>query len=185
MLLPIRRVSGIWYLVSGIRNTKYLILNTRYRKSFGFTLIELLVVISIIGILVTIAGVSYTNAQRKARDTKRKNDLKSVQQALALYFEQNGKYPDASGGGIITCNAGGDTANIFWGSEFICNSTTYMKQLPQDPSGYYYDSAGTPPDRYDISAKLENTNDPEMAQMPCAPKGQGPPNYRNFCVANP
>src|SRR3989344_8208732 len=58
----------------------------------GFTLIELLVVIAIIGILIAAATVSYTKPHQKARDNRRKSDLKSVQQALELYFQQNGKY---------------------------------------------------------------------------------------------
>lgn len=59
----------------------------------GFTLIELLVVIAIIGILTTMVTASFTAAQRRARDTARKSDLKAIQQALELYFQANGRYP--------------------------------------------------------------------------------------------
>ena len=51
---------------------------TIYRKTFGFTLIELIVVISIIGILVTIGTATYTTAQQKSRDVRRKQDLAAV-----------------------------------------------------------------------------------------------------------
>ena len=47
-------------------------------KNKGFTLIELLVVISIIGFLSTLAVVTLNSARMKARDTRRKSDLKQL-----------------------------------------------------------------------------------------------------------
>ncbi|MFA5644268.1 MAG: LamG-like jellyroll fold domain-containing protein [Patescibacteria group bacterium] len=60
---------------------------------FAFTLVELLVVIAIIGILATLAIVSIQNTRSKARDTKRIADIKQIQTALELYFNDNGSYP--------------------------------------------------------------------------------------------
>lgn len=59
----------------------------------GFTLIELLIVIAIIGLLATLAIVSLTGAQRKARDTKRLADAKQYQGAIELYYNEQGNYP--------------------------------------------------------------------------------------------
>ena len=59
----------------------------------GFTLIELLVVIAIIGILATLAIVSLTNARSSSRDAKRIADLKQLQTALELYYNDYGSYP--------------------------------------------------------------------------------------------
>ena len=59
----------------------------------GFTLIELLVVIAIIGILATLAIVSLTTARSSSRDTKRIADLKQLQTALELYYNDYGSYP--------------------------------------------------------------------------------------------
>jgi prepilin-type N-terminal cleavage/methylation domain-containing protein len=59
----------------------------------AFTLIELLVVISIIGLLSTFAIIALNNAKAKARDTKRMNDLKTISQALEMYYLDNGTYP--------------------------------------------------------------------------------------------
>lgn len=66
----------------------------------GFTLLELLVVIAIIAVLISMATVSYSSAQRKSRDSRRKSDLKSVQAALEQYYaDNNGVY-------IIGCTPG-------------------------------------------------------------------------------
>jgi len=92
------------------------------RKTKGFTLIELLVVIAIIGILIAAATVSYTKAQQKGRDGKRKADLASIQQALELYFQTNGKYPQME---WVYANNGGT-----WVTGL---NTNYIAQLPQDP----------------------------------------------------
>jgi prepilin-type N-terminal cleavage/methylation domain-containing protein/uncharacterized protein (TIGR02145 family) len=62
-------------------------------KNRGFTLIELLVVIAIIGILATLAVVSLQNARKNARDAKRIADVKQIQTALELYFNDVGEYP--------------------------------------------------------------------------------------------
>ena len=170
-------------------------------SKLGFTLIELLVVMTIIAILIAAVSASFTNAQMKSRDGKRKSDLKSVQQALEIYMQRNGKYPDTSVG-KIRCNTQEwngtdwddvDTREIEWGAEFFCDSTssgnpiTYSQQLPKDPSGitdyndrqsYFYDS--TSPFSYSISASLENSNDPDIPNIPCSPMGT-----RNYCVINP
>lgn len=58
----------------------------------GFTLLELLVVISIIGILMAVALASFTNAQIKARDTRRIGDMKAFQTVYEQYYSVNGAY---------------------------------------------------------------------------------------------
>lgn len=60
--------------------------------SKGFTLLELLVVISIIGILMAVALASFTDAQRKARDTRRAADVKAFQNVYEQYHAVNGGY---------------------------------------------------------------------------------------------
>ena len=62
----------------------------------AFTLIELLVVISIVAILVSTITLSFANAQKKARDSRRMEDMNSIQKALEMYYGQNNyKYPDS------------------------------------------------------------------------------------------
>ncbi|OGE05572.1 hypothetical protein A3B51_00955 [Candidatus Curtissbacteria bacterium RIFCSPLOWO2_01_FULL_41_18] len=170
----------------------YALITHHFKVKRAFTLIELLVVISIIALLVAGATVSWTNAQRKSRDAKRKSDFKSVQTALELYFQTNSKYPDSSGG-QIRCNVTGDSNNRAWGAKFSCTPSAgseiiYMNPLPKETvftnanEVYYYQGAGSPPTSYTLSAKLENANDPDIAAgtLPCTPQ-----TGRNYCVINP
>jgi prepilin-type N-terminal cleavage/methylation domain-containing protein len=60
----------------------------RHKK--GFTLIELLVVIAIIGLLATIAIISLNSARRNSRDTRRISDMKQLQTAMEMYFNDKG-----------------------------------------------------------------------------------------------
>jgi len=65
-------------------------------KKNGFTLLELLVVIGIIGILVALATVSYSSAQRQGRDARRKQDMTAIQNAMEQYYSDpinNFSYP--------------------------------------------------------------------------------------------
>lgn len=62
-------------------------------KGKGFSLIELLVVIALIGVLSTIALMSFAGTRTKARDAKRKADLHQVQTALGVYYDSHGTYP--------------------------------------------------------------------------------------------
>ena len=152
----------------------------------GFTLIELLVVITIIAILISAVSASFTNAQMKSRDGRRKSDLKSVQQALEVYIQANGKYPSASNYNI-QCNIGGDSSIKEWGQEFICGGITYAQQLPKDPvyqatTGYKYFS-NAPNLTYILLAHFENENDSDLDNQPapCLP----PPSDYTYCVINP
>lgn len=58
----------------------------------GFTLIELLVVVSIIGLLSSVIIASLNTARSKARDARRIADFHSVDVAMEMYFEKNGRY---------------------------------------------------------------------------------------------
>lgn len=62
----------------------------------GFSLLELLVVISIIGILVSIATVAFTTTQQKSRDSRRRADVKAMQDAFEQYMGETGTYEACS-----------------------------------------------------------------------------------------
>lgn len=56
--------------------------NTRTSGQSGFTLLELLVVIAIIAILAAVVITNLNSAQAKAKDTRVRTDLNSLQQAV-------------------------------------------------------------------------------------------------------
>lgn len=58
----------------------------------SFTLIEMLIVIVIIGILATALVPRLQDVQARARDTKRKTDIRNIYNANEIYFMDNGNY---------------------------------------------------------------------------------------------
>jgi len=72
-----------------------------FNKSKGFTLLEMLIVLGIIATLIAIASISYSTAQKKSRDSRRKSDLKIVQNALEQYYSVCGYSYPVIGGGIV------------------------------------------------------------------------------------
>lgn len=149
--------------------------------SKGFTLLELLVVLAIIAILTAIGTVSFTAAQKRARDSQRKSDLKVIASALENYFQKNKTYPDSSLG---SCAAGAAWyCSNSGASPWIPQLTSaYIKKLPADlrntagticqtsnnsNSGltYAYHSSNDfglqAGKQYILTAKAENDNDPE------------------------
>ncbi len=92
------------------------------KKQKGFTLVELLVVIAIIGLLSTLAVVSLNNARLKSRDAKRVSDIKQIQTAMELFFNDCGRYPSAL---ATTANDGCPSGTTFG---------TFMALIPAPPS---------------------------------------------------
>jgi len=88
----------------------------------AFTLIELLVVIAIIGILATISVIALQNARAKSRDAKRAGDMKQVQTALELFFNDKNRYPTVEEW---------STGQIF--STTTDSTSTYMQIIPAAP----------------------------------------------------
>ena len=106
----------------------------------GFTLIELLVVISIIGILASLAMVSYSGAQKQTRDTQRRSDLGQYRNALESYAaSNNGVYPVAGAGAITSICGTGKALEKFIAS---CPADpiggTYEYRYESDSSGLKY-----------------------------------------------
>ena len=100
----------------------------------GFTLIELLVVIAIIGLLSTLAVVALGTARSKARDAKRIADVKSVQNALEMYFSDQNAYPTTTDPAVIVLGgAASDTLSLTNGFSGTASGTSYMGIVPRDP----------------------------------------------------
>jgi len=64
----------------------------------GFTLVELLITMTVIGVLTSLALVSYQGSRKTARDAKRKADLEQIRSALEMYRTDNGAYPTGGAG---------------------------------------------------------------------------------------
>ncbi|HNX11271.1 MAG TPA: FISUMP domain-containing protein [bacterium] len=85
----------------------------------AFTLVELLVVIAIIGLLATISVIALQGARAKARDARRVGDIKQITTALELFFNNAGRYPNATE----------------WDSGSLTyNGQTYLSVIPAAPT---------------------------------------------------
>jgi prepilin-type N-terminal cleavage/methylation domain-containing protein len=123
------------------------------KKQKGFTLIELLVVIAIIAILSTVVMAGLNSARAKGRDAKRLSDIKQLQSALELCFDNGLGYPIIAGGVIGTAGLMGTTNCSSTGIPF----STYMNPLPVNPkpagADYVYTAATA--STYTITFTLE------------------------------
>lgn len=151
---------------SSAHSASYFVLRT------GFTLIELLVVISIIGILATLLLANLNAARERARDAQRKADLRTIQTALRLYYNDYSSYPTSNSSYLIVgCGASGARTACPWGAAWITSEgQTYAKPLPKDPLDvpsdtvndyrYIYGDSET----YTLEACLENRSDSKGIQ---------------------
>ena len=144
----------------------------------GFTLIEMMIVLAVIGTLVAVIVPRVSGMTMKAKDSKRKADLKAIQLALETFFEDNGYYPQSACG--WDCNGYRFSTA---GAQWIPELAQYFPggALPQDPrnncerpwdSGcftYSYGNVGrtTHPPSYDLTAHLENPQDPDRCAAKC------------------
>ncbi|PJC79745.1 hypothetical protein CO009_03560 [Candidatus Shapirobacteria bacterium CG_4_8_14_3_um_filter_35_11] len=130
--------------------------NNINKDKFGFTLFELLVSISIIAILTAIASMSFSGAQKKARDARRVSDMNFVQKAAEQYYSfSNYVYPS--------------TTATPWTAT---NSQRVLDIFPRDPklsstgtgwTGYVYSVATT----YCACAAVENTASGNSSTKTC------------------
>ncbi len=93
-------------------------MNTKSKS--GFTLIELLVVIAIIGLLSTLSIVALNNARARARDARRVADIKQIQTALELYYNDKGEYPAS--------------ASVVSGGKIANGTAIFMNSIPTAPT---------------------------------------------------
>lgn len=114
-------------------------------KQNGFTLIELLVSMGIIAVLTGMAVFNFNQSRMRARDVQRKNDLSQLVNAMEIYKNDNGSYPESGAGFQDDLLAGG-----------------YTKVTFNDPKGSEwstYDYQRPTPLTYSIMSCLENTAD--------------------------
>lgn len=107
-------------------------------KKRGFTLIELIVTITIIAILSVIAVVNFSEANRKARDTKRMSDLEKIRIALELARQVGTTYP----------------------TDLTSLAPSYLQSIPSGPRGdtYFYNRISNFSFTLDASLEGSGTN---------------------------
>ncbi len=100
------------------------------RKLKAFTLIELLIVVAIIAILAAIAVPNFMEAQARAKNTRVKADMKTMQTAQEMYRIDNGDYiPD-------NMQINGQAANLdkdYYAYFLLTTPVAYIAQVPPSP----------------------------------------------------
>jgi type IV pilus assembly protein PilA len=100
----------------------------------GFTLIELMIVVAIIGILAAVAIPAYQDYIVKSKLTKVTSTLDPIKTALAMYYQENGSFPDATDS-ITTSDTGKQpTAGSVWNSLGF----SVFPTLPAELNAVYY-----------------------------------------------
>lgn len=133
----------------------------------GFTLFELLVSISIVGILSALAIVSFSSAQKKARDSRRVQDMELVGKAAEQYYMlNNSSYPTTFG----------------VGTSWAAGGQTVLEVIPSDPKGVGYSTPTTlTTSAYCICAYIEGATGNSTNQS-CNFTTAGTKNW--YCIKN-
>jgi len=138
-------------------------------KKRGFTLFELLVSISIIGILTAIASVSFSTAQKKARDARRMEDVNAVAKAAETFYAVNSAaYPTSN---VIPWQVGGEVILAVWPSD--PKGTSYTNQ-------YAYTNPSSDSTTFCMCAYMENSANANATAGDCTFNTGG--NW--YCIKN-
>ncbi len=112
------------------------------KSQSGFTLIEIIVVVAIIGILASVAVISFNEPRQMARDSTRASSLKQLQIAIEAYKDKYGLYPDAgcgsAGKNAVPVSPGPTTNYTDDCEEYIQGLVPeFIAALPKDPNQEY------------------------------------------------
>ena len=136
----------------------------------AFTLIEMLVVISIIAIISTLLLANLNAARERGRDAQRKADMRNIQTALRLFYNDYQNFPasgtGANAGKIVGCGQSTPPGPFTceYGSAWSADNKVIMSTLPKDPlSSQQYQYVQVDLDNYTLSACLENKSDDKGA----------------------
>lgn len=139
----------------------------------GFTLIEALTVVAVIGTLMTLVAYGVTQAQRQARDAKRKSDLTAISVSFQSRYQLRtcdsetavNRYPGWSG--YDHSNKDWPLVSSLTSYEDSCGPfSDFLSSVPTDPSnkagqrspGYIYDLSwviGQEGRHFRLGARLE------------------------------
>jgi general secretion pathway protein G len=117
----------------------------------AFTLLELMVVVVILGILAAFVVPRISKRPEDARVTKARIEISNLEQALELYYLDNGIYPTTEQGlrALIEKPQTGDEPVNWKAGGYLAKS-----KLPRDPWGneYVYLSPGDRNPDFDLSS---------------------------------
>ena len=118
----------------------------RARRAHGFTLIEIMVVVIIIGLLAAVIVPTVLSRVDDAKVAKAKQDIQSLEAALAMYYVDNSKYPTSEQGLRALVQQPTDPTIKHW------KPGGYLDRLSKDPWGYDYQYVypGTHGKQYDL-----------------------------------
>ena len=155
----------------------------KQKKLFSFTLIEMLIVIVIIGILAAALVPRLQAVQGRARDTKRKTDLKQIYNALEIFRLDNSDYPIAAN--AVSWSMSINSPNGVYSrhtSNRLTTLTGILTSVPSDPLNiiatwnggpwrdgnyvyFYWAVFNSPVDQFDLTTQLENRLDPDRCEV--------------------
>lgn len=103
----------------------------------GFTLVEMLVVITIIALIMSVAGPRVLTFLTESKVKAAKIQIESFSSALDLYFIDTGRYPSKSEG--LNALVQRPTNVAVWGGPYLKGNS-----VPSDPWGkpYLYNAPG-------------------------------------------
>jgi type II secretory pathway pseudopilin PulG len=127
-------------------------------------------VVAIIAILVAFAVTNFLGARERARDVKRKGELRQLKTALRIYYNDYQKYPTAiDDGKIYGCGATGklvcpqscSTGEFAAGGDGCAN--VYMRQLPAEYTYSVHPKKPLDSDDFLLRVNLDNASDSDIA----------------------
>lgn len=128
------------------------------RNVGGFTLIEILIAFAILTLLALMGFMAWQNQAAKARDARRKADIKRLNIAFEDYYADKECYPPAN----IIQNCGGPELQTYLDGPIPCDPLTHT------PYCYIYDSETPLCQEFRLLASLENSSDPDIGKLGCA-----------------
>ena len=127
-------------------------------KSRGFTLIEILIAFTILTLLALMGFMAWQNQAAKARDARRKADIRRLNTAFEDYYGDDEAYPPAD----ILTECGGGQLKPYLEQPMPCDP------LYHTPYCYIYDSEAPVGQEFRILTILENQADPDIGKLGCA-----------------
>jgi type II secretory pathway pseudopilin PulG len=117
---------------------------------------SILIIVAIVTILLsTISTIILNSARKKARDAKRISDIKQLQTALEMYYNDNNLYPIASNTDELSKVISAEAHIV------------YMSNLPKDPLNkekFLYSYRSDKGTEYEITYCLEEGGDMKANQ---------------------